>query len=161
MGKQPQGDDQGYADDDDQDALHVHIGAEDDEASVHKDRQGIVKPHKAQIAEEFQNGQPDAEGGDHLGKRLPAHADQDQAVQQGAAKGTAGNGNQHRQRIGQTQQMHQHPGGVGGQHVEGPIGEIGHPADAESQIESHGHQGQDNTIDNGIDSGSDDHWTIL
>ena len=157
MGKQPQGQNQRHGDDDNAQTLHVHIGAGDDEGLVAKDRQGIFKAHISQIAEHLEDDQADTESGDHFGERLALDTHQYESVHEGPEQGSTGHRDQHRCRIGQFGQMGEHPDPVGGHDIEGAISKISHTADAESQIEPHGGDGQNGAVDNGINDRSNEH----
>ena len=49
--------------------------------------------------------------------------------------------------------LRSNPAGVGRKDVHGTVGEVGHSADAERQVESDGHQGQDGAVDQRVDHG--------
>ncbi|VTR65708.1 hypothetical protein DESC_370078 [Desulfosarcina cetonica] len=89
------------------------------------------------------------------------NADQHQAVEQRADGGASGDGDDHGQGVGDAHAVDQQPGRVGSQHIERAVGEVGHPADAEGQIESHGGQGQGDTVDGGVDQGSGNQCVYL
>ena len=55
------------------------------------------------------------------------------------------------------QQIQHAPDAVGRQDVKCTIGEIGHAADAEGQVETDGHQCQDGRIDQGVQGRADKH----
>ena len=131
----------------DQDPLHVHIGARNHEALIDEDRQRVLDADEAQIPEEFQDGQADAEGGDHLGEHLAAHAQEHKAIHQSAQERGEDNRENCGNEVGQLQIVEQYPGHERGQDVEGPVGKIGHPADAEGEIEPDGHQGKHHAVD--------------
>ena len=139
MGEPPQGQNENCAESQYGQALEIDISAGDDEASVHEHRQIVLEPHPAEVAEQFQDSQTDTKGGDHLGQGLPPHAQQDKTVDQGPEHHIGRHCKQYSHQVGNVQEVQHAPDAVGCQDVKGPVGKIGHTADAESQVKADGH----------------------
>ena len=131
VGKEPQKNNQRHTDNNDEDTLHVDVGAENNKAVVDKDRQGVLKSDKTQISKQFQYSQSDAKGSDHLRKCLAAYAQQHEPVHQRTGQSRNEDGYNSCQQKREIQKIQQHPAQIGGHDIQGTIGKICHAADAE------------------------------